>query len=272
MKRSGVKTRGLGNIGYPGNLYIRIQRIIIIFFISLVASSCNERSKNKDYTIKELLAYQSQEFLANSEVNHYEDYPGDGPSICFMGDSRIDWFTVDDYWPNKKILNIARAGSTIDGVLWRLPQVREWKPDIIFISIGGNDAKSYTSNPQEFIVKYTIVLNEIRKIESKPKIFISNIVPVSNDFILAANLIPKYYSKRNSLTRYFNFLLQWNMRINAFNHVLRKFCEEQGDVTYVDLIEFEDGKGGLNPLYTSDGVHYNTLGYELFSQLLHEYF
>ena len=247
-------------------------KIILIFLVSFSALTCDEGPKNNNKSIRKILASQSQEYYCNIDINHHKEYSGEVPSICFMGDSRIDWFEVDCYWPDRKILNIARAGSTIDGVLWRLPQVREWKPDIIFISIGGNDARSNSSNSREYIKKFTIVLNEIRKIDPKPEIFISNIVPVSNDFIITDNVLPLFLAKQNLLTSFVYDLRLWNMRINDFNKALKNFCEEQDDVTYIDLIEFEDSTGGLNPLYTVEGIHYNTKGYELLSRILHEYF
>ena len=69
------------------------------------------------------------------EVNEISK-PG---KIVFLGDSLIDFFPIQDFFPRVKIYNRGIAGDTTKDLLKRLDNVIELKPSKLFLQIGTND-------------------------------------------------------------------------------------------------------------------------------------
>lgn len=187
---------------------------------------------------------------AAAEIVNYliiwDEYPGTEPSICFMGDSRVHGFPVNNYWTDRHMWNIAMSGSTLYGVELRIPQVSEFRPDIIYLSVGGNDI--IMDKTRDWIYRYSAVIDELKTICSS--IYISNIAPVAEGSCLLSN---------------------FNEKAPELNRQLEDLCLEKG-VTYIELTELEDGNGNLKNDFTTDGIHFNEQAYDLLYGRLSYYF
>ena len=160
--------------------------------------------------VKSFLKCESAQDSYNKDIT-WKEYPGDGPSICFMGDSRIDWFPVNYYWPNRHIWNIGKAGSTTQGALMRVSQVKEFNPDIILVSVGGNDTNICGLLPQMFELQFSMLIDHLKPLNAK--IYITNVVPVSNILPPTINEFPPLllYLSRKPIMNY----IQNNWQRNA---------------------------------------------------------
>jgi lysophospholipase L1-like esterase len=78
---------------------------------------------------------------------------------------------------------------------------KNFKPDVVIILLGTNDAKSQNMKfKNEFVADYTALINEFKALSSKPFIFICLPVPAYpagwgiNDIIIRVDIIPMIIS------------------------------------------------------------------------------
>jgi hypothetical protein len=231
-----------------------LKKISAILFLSIFLQSC--------YGFSDLSTNGSEQTRTDKAVEDYvrtrillelpdynitwTEYAGTGPSICFMGDSRVKAFPVSTYWPKRHIWNISQNVSTLYGVAYRVPKVKEFAPDIIYISVGTNDIVLGETNA--WISRYGAVIDDLKT--SCPRIYVAGLVPVTHESIYSAAVNPA---------------------VPTMNEELRDLCAEKG-VTYIDLSALEDGSGALKPELSIDGLHYNQQAYEITYEILKDYF
>ncbi len=157
--------------------------------------------------------------------------------IVFIGDSITKRFNLSEYFPNKPIINRGIYSDTTVGLLKRLSSSLEGLTiDKIFILIGYNDL-SIRSN-KKIVQNIRTILKQVKAKE----IYLQSILPVDHGWS------------------------DLNTRINAINRELITLCAETG-ARYLDIHSlFQSQKGGIRPELSTDGVHPNGAGYQIWQK------
>jgi len=172
-------------------------------------------------------------------------------SIYFLGDSFTDNCEWNELLSNPKIKNRGINGDTTEGVLNRLTQITQSKPQKIFIMIGINDLLNNIET-NKILDNYQKIITIIKKDSPTTKIYIESILPMNFELDKA---------KRNVN----------NQNILDFNNNLNKLANNS-DIFYIDLYSaFLDSSGQLNQKYTLDGIHLNGQGYLIWKNQLANY-
>tara|TARA_B100001750_G_scaffold202638_1_gene178020 strand:+ start:3094 stop:3864 length:771 start_codon:yes stop_codon:yes gene_type:complete len=196
-------------------------------------------------------------------ISEFKKNPIGFNKIVFLGNSITegggDWnkrFGVNN------IVNRGISGDITEGILKRLDEIIYYKPKAIFLLIGINDI--FDNHPNKKNIQNLKVAMNIIKIAkniynscSNTQIFIQTILPV--DIQIHKN----YYNR--SLSSYNSGMIN---QINAIN----KFIKQQNDFPVIDLYsEFVDKRGLMNKAYTTDGVHLNDTGYQVWIEYIRSY-
>jgi lysophospholipase L1-like esterase len=181
-----------------------------------------------------------------SKVSMYKLLPNTKGEIIFLGDSITDRCEWAELFSNPFIKNRGLSGDKTDGVLDRLTEVIESKPDKIFIMIGVNDLRHDVSI--EVITKnYQSVLSKIKSDSPESKIYLQSVLPV-NELVGE----PKTTNKK----------------INELNTKIQIICD-QFDIPFLNIFAcLVDNEGRLDKKYTEDGLHINGKGYLAWKSLI----
>jgi predicted alpha-1,2-mannosidase len=170
---------------------------------------------------------------------HFETLPNTPNEIIFLGNSITDgaeWFEL--FGGNPNIKNRGIGGDDTDGVLARLKEVTESKPDKVFVMIGTNDLA--TGKSVDYISEnHKKIIQQIQAESPKTRIYMESILPVDEAI---------------HTTRPNKSMLELNQKLKAL-------CE-QHHVVYLDMApRFMDTSGKLDQKYSLDGLHLNGNGY-----------
>jgi hypothetical protein len=169
--------------------------------------------------------------------------PIDSGDIVFIGDSHIERFLLNDYYPNKHIRNRGIGSNTSFQVLERIGPILKRRPTKVFVLIGVNDlAFGYS---KDSVLKNIISINNaIRAAGAVP--YIISILPTSGG---DAHLNPD---------------------IIDINSTLQILCESRC-LPYVDFYSVVNEHNQLKPSLTIDKAHLNSVGYALCKTVLDRY-
>lgn len=226
------------------NINIMKVLIIIISACYFLTASSNAQTLQWDSTYR-----PSSYAMRVSLFNNYEHSCG---NIYFLGNS----ITFGADWNELLVLPKARnrgiSGDITFGVLERLEEIIKAQPFKIFILIGINDIAR--NIPDSVVIhNCALMIKRIRSGAPNTHIFIQTLLPVNNTFEQHKN----HHNKAN--------------HIAAVNEGLKKLATQTG-VNLVDLHpHFLDSDGRLSKEYTSDGLHLNAMGYNLWAKLLRPY-
>lgn len=179
----------------------------------------------------------------------FKEIPNSEKSIVFLGDSLTDYCQWNEFLQDPRIKNRGIAGDTTYGVLHRLDEIIAMKPDEIFLLIGTNDLGEGRSIG-DIVIDYEEILKRCTEKLPGTKVYVQNIPPI--------NL---------KLSSY----IESNEKIIALNQEIKKIAAHY-NVKYLDLYSVLVGKNGeLASDYTTDGLHFNSKGYERWKGMLIEY-
>ena len=103
------------------------------------------------------------------------DYDSD---IVFIGDSLTRGENFQEYFPDKKIVNLGISGDTISGISKRSFVISELAPEMIFVEGGVNSLSS--NSVDNLAVQYETMIKDIMSDNPDTEIFIQSILPISN--------------------------------------------------------------------------------------------
>lgn len=161
--------------------------------------------------------------------------------ILFIGDSLIEFFDWQSRFPGHTIVNLGRAGETVEGLFSRVGGIimKHPSPDIVFIMTGINNV---AMEDVGFLGSYRKLLEGLSVSYPHAGIFIHSLLPT---------------------------LLPWisNASVEEVNRSLAKTAREKG-VNFIDLYRrFIDEKGGPVKAYLlPDGVHLSDAGYAVWAE------
>ena len=182
----------------------------------------------------------------NNKVSMYKILPNIKGEIIFLGDSITDRCEWGELFLNAFIRNRGLSGDKTEGVIDRLTEVTESKPDKIFIMIGVNDLRHNVSI-EEIIENYKRILLKIKLDSPQTKIYIQSILPV-NELVGQ----PKTTSEEIA-------------KLNAKIEILA----DQFDIPFLNIFSsLVDDFGRLDKKYTEDGLHINGEGYSVWKTLI----
>jgi acyl-CoA thioesterase I len=169
--------------------------------------------------------------------------------VVFMGDSITDlWSKRGGFFPGRPYVNRGISGQTTPQMLVRFRQdVIALRPRVVVILAGTNDIAGNTG-------------------PETPEMIEDNLASMAD--LAGANGIRVVLA---SVTPAFDY--PWRMglgpapKIAALNVWLKGFSASHGHV-YLDYYDaLVDGRGGMRPEYSEDGVHPNAAGYAVMAPL-----
>ncbi len=183
------------------------------------------------------------------KVHAFRLLPITGKDI-FIGDSMIAFMLMKKYGFESWI-NMGIAGDTTIGVHERLDAVIRQKPKRVIISIGSNDLVLTNQNNENIVkrIQDVILTFESHQI----KVYYLLITPICASCEHANAL---YIAGRT------------NDEIEKLNLLIREQISSINLIdTYTPML---DSNRELNAIYSKDGIHLNDLGYQVFTQIIHD--
>ncbi|MCF8302948.1 MAG: GH92 family glycosyl hydrolase [Bacteroidales bacterium] len=179
---------------------------------------------------------------------HFETLEDMRKEIVFLGNSLTDGAEWAELFDNDRIINRGIGGDDTDGILERLEEITDRRPEKIFLMIGTNDLANGKS--VDYILKnYRRIIERITTESPKTTLYIQSELPT--DDAIHTN------RKNEDLMR--------------INDGLKKLCEESG-LTYIDLFSLFAGENNqLKDKYSFDGLHVNGEGYLVWKEAIEEY-
>lgn len=175
--------------------------------------------------------------------------------IVYFGDS-ITW-GFEQLNNHDNVVNLGISGNKTTDLIGRFSDVIKEQPDIIFVMIGTNDflvKHEYWGDKIIIDIEatYHALLSLIRDNLPNAKVYLISIPPIRVDD-------EKYDSFR------------WNLDIDYMNTFIQHEALSFG-FKYLNLADkLKDTDQELKPEYTTDGVHFSTLGYRVYYDFIKSY-
>lgn len=177
-------------------------------------------------------------------VSLFNMHAVDSNDIVFVGDSHTEAFPVTELF-GSHAKNRGIGGNKTVNILQRIPTIARYHPRKIFIECGVNDFINGNSADSAF-VNYTAIIDSIKKESPNTLVYVQSTIPTRG-----------YYNTANS-------------SIAALNTRLSNYCKNKG-VVYIDLCSKITHDGQLDGSLTSDGIHLNGKGYEIWQREIEGY-
>lgn len=233
-------------------------RILVIFLLMLSLNSCGQNNdENKIDEIVEIVPdnlYPSSELIISTHsdwtrghyperIAEFKEHSLETNDLVFLGNSITekggDWSLKVN---NSKAKNRGIAGDTTEGILARLGELIYYKPEKVFLLIGINDLFHDSMTPSKIHENIIEIVNQIHLGTPNTKIFVHTVLPTTT-----ASLIPK---------------------INNIN----TFLENSEVIAPYEIIKLHQHfvlqNGEMNMDFSTDGVHLNEKGYQIWTEIL----
>jgi lysophospholipase L1-like esterase len=215
---------------------------------------------SSDTIIEGQLDWQKQFYF--DRINEFKNEPIGKNKIVFLGNSIVkgggNW---NEKYELNNIVNRGISGDYTKGVLKRLDEILFYKPISVFLMIGINEFFADNSENAKINPKYVAknilkIADIISEHSPKTKVFIHTILPINNDQYIRVKEVN--YNFLHS-----NYTPSINSQVEETNSILKSNRQYQ----VIDLHSiFIDKTFKLNPNLSSDGVHLNENGYNLWVQ------
>ncbi len=224
-----------------------------IFLCALIISFCAYFFYENQWSIKRHLGLvpsvkTSKYYLAQEAWLNSLQSLNIKPEIVFIGDSISCNGSWHNYFPQNKICNLGMRGDVSFNVSYRAKVIKNWNPKKVFIIVGINDLSRKINPVSNFSRNYQEMLKNISENNPTSQIYCVSILPIAE----------KGFSK--------------NRLILDANKEISKIVKNFSNVKFVNIHkDFCDSNGKMSAEYSKDGVHPNTKGYSIFSNLLSPY-
>ena len=215
---------------------------------------------SSDTIIEGQLDWQKKFYF--DRIDEFKNEPIGKNKIVFLGNSIVkgggNW---NERYELNNIVNRGISGDYTAGVLKRLDEILFYKPTSVFIMIGINEffadnSKKPEVNPENVAKNILKIADIITEHSPKTKVFIHTILPINNDQYIRVKEVN--YNFLHS-----NYTPSINSQVEETNSILKSNRQYQ----VIDLHSiFIDKTFKLNPNLSSDGVHLNENGYNLWVQ------
>ena len=153
----------------------------------------------------------------------------------------------------KNVRNRGIVGDEIMGIYDRLDQILPGKPQKIFLLTGANDV-SHDMSTDSLVTLMDLLVNEIQTKSPETKLYLQSLLPINESF--------GRYKKLNGKTN----------QIHEINAKLKELAKKR-NITFIDLFPLftEKNTNMLREKITTDGLHINAEGYEIWEKELKKY-
>ena len=183
-----------------------------------------------------------------TEAETVPETEGSVRTCVMIGDSLTARGDFSKYFESAEMKNLGINGDTIAGVTERLVQAEEAAPDLLFILCGINSLSDRTK--ESCLEEYEALLTRADAMEGEPRIVIESVLPISRGW------------------------QEWKVcsdeTVRAFNDGIRALAEAHG-FEYLDLYGKYELCGAMDPDLTTDGLHLNESGYDIWPEELRPY-
>ncbi len=221
--------------------FMKYYFILFFLYFSLLNSNA-QKSFDSSY----LSSYYTH------KVTQFKSLPNSEHEIIFLGDSITDIAEWGELFGNMHVKNRGISADNTFGVIARLDEIVNSKPEMIFLMIGINDlAKKIPDNI--LVINIQRIVEIIQHESPKTKIILQSILPTNNEF-------PEFMGYQNN-----------DKHIQYVNEQLQNFCAKE-HLFFVNLYpRFLDENNKLSKQFTYDGLHLNGAGYMLWKEVLIDY-
>jgi lysophospholipase L1-like esterase len=169
--------------------------------------------------------------------------PVDSGEIVFIGDSHIERFLLNDYYPGKRIRNRGIGSNTSGQVLARIDEVVIRKPSKIFFQVGINDlAFGYSAD-----TTYSNIIRVVGAVDrTKTTPYVISLFPT------------------RAQEGHLNDLVQ------VINGRLSDYCI-RNNIAFINIYPLLLKDGELNSDFTIDETHLNGKGYNILKNEIDKY-
>jgi len=239
--------------------------IATLLYTGIVVAEENVQEKIKTldsfYPEKNTSIQYQQEWqmnFYNERIKEFKNDPVGQNKIVFLGNSITegggDW---NAKFGVKNIVNRGISGDITEGVLDRLDEIIYYKPIAVFLLIGINDIFSADIPDREKITPLYVsknifkIANQITSQSPSTKIFIQTILPINHEIYTEINDgFPEH-------------AVPLPIQINKINSLIKNI-DLGNKYTIIDLHSaFVNKHGLMDRAYSTDGVHLNDAGYQL---------
>ncbi|NET60806.1 MAG: lysophospholipase [Symploca sp. SIO2E6] len=202
--------------------------------------------------VRHKLNYQQWvELLAHEAQAVSKQQPED--LTILAGDSLSLWFPPDLLPSQTTWLNQGISGETSAGLLNRLDLLDDTYPSVVFVMIGINDLIRGIQG-DTIVANQRLTIRHLRRAHPQAQIVVQSILPHSAE--------QATWEGRDRL------LSIPNTQIQEINQQLKKIAHREGAM-YLELYPlFADTDGNLKTELSTDGLHLNQQGYQVWSYAL----
>lgn len=191
-----------------------------------------------------------RDFLYPCSSNYHMMYSPEhinSKDIVFLGDSLTESFDLKKYFNHDNLRNRGMSGNMTEHVLYRLEEILNAKPAVLFLMVGINDL--YQGVDPEIVMDNIVrILNELRENSPQTTLYCQSILPVNETRLLSFENI--------------------NSKVYDLNYKLSEHCKKN-NMLFIDIHpDFLNNHGQMDEKYTYDGVHLTDQGYIHWSQLI----
>jgi len=230
-------------------LSLALNLILLVLVGFLVLKNDGKTETKKQPEKKPAVKTAANDFgpYYNQKKSLFEVLPNTPHEIIFLGNSITDYCEWAELFQNPAMKNRGIGGDVTRGVLARLKEVTESKPDKIFIMIGINDlCRGIPSDT--VLLNYRKILDQIAADSPDTRVFVESVLPMA----------PPHSIKENDT-------------VVVFNEKLKKLTIEKS-LPFINLHDrFTDSKGLLKQDFTIDGIHLTGKGYLQWKQMIEDY-
>jgi len=170
----------------------------------------------------------------------------------FLGDSMMYGFENFSQFLPTQVVNLAVTTSKTSSVVQTVSTAAKYNPKSIFIMSGINDVSD--GSLVTVVDNYESILGTAQATSPKATVYVQALFPVN------WTAFPAKYSISNQ-------------DIGIFNSAIYNVVKTKSNAVWLDFApSFKDSSGNLRKELSSDGLHLNQAGYEIWGSLLAPYF
>ncbi len=244
-------------------LYVRIVKILLIgvsllillsFARHIYKSKFGQAEANPEKGVAKIKELESEDI--SSIRNEIEKNSDDNSDIdknkvdvnfdkvfedsVIMGDSRSEGLTAYGILSPSSV--VAYKGRNVIEAKGDVSEVVDLSPNNVFLTYGMNDLELF-SNSKDFINKYEILINDVKRKLPSSKIYVTSIIPTTQAAIEKEPSFKQVYT---------------------FNKALEDMCKKLN----LEFINVNNSVNSKENLYEPDGIHFSAKFYNGYLNIL----
>lgn len=195
---------------------------------------------------------QERSNVYNERMEYFRQNPLEQNQIIFLGNSLTQGGRWQEFFPNQRVANRGISGDNTSGILARLDEIINAQPEKLFILTGVNDISQDLSN--DYIIEnMRQIVRNVQAGSPETIIFWQTLLPINNNF------------------GRFNRLIDKEPQIEELNALIEKMAKEE-NIHFINLFPlFQNEEGLLDPKFTTNGLHINGAGYEIWVNKIRQF-